>query len=96
MMTRFHIALGLVLAMVALPTATLADNPPSEQLILSVERELPAYVRGVNVRDLSSSQIIALYMAMGRSQGHAEVRAEVRSILGGLDVFLFGRNLAVQ
>ncbi|WP_071675819.1 hypothetical protein [Nioella nitratireducens] len=94
MMSRYHLSVGLIAAMTLLPCAALADGQPNEQLVRSVERELPNYVQGVDVDQLSAVQIAALHMAMGRSRGHSEIRGEVMSIIGGLDVLLFGRNLS--
>jgi len=88
------IALSLVLATLSAPAG--AQQRANEQLIRSVERELPSYVEGVDVRSLSVGQVSALHLAVHSNRRHSEVRGQVLSILGGLDVLLFGRNLTFR
>lgn len=85
------IAFLLCLTILVAPVA--AQQRANEQLILSVERELPLYVDDVDVRSLSVGQVSALHLAIHSSRSHSEIRGQVLSILGGLDVLLFGRNL---
>ena len=87
------VALAVALITATGPAQAAGRAMPNENLILSVERELPNYVQGVDVRSLSPDQIAALHLALYRSASHSEIRGEVRSIIGGMDVLLTGRNL---
>lgn len=89
-------ALTASVAFSLLPVSATAQAYPNEQLIRSVERELPEYVDGVDVRSLSPGQVAALHLALHSEGTHSEIRGNVRSILGGLDVLLFGRNLTFR
>lgn len=71
-----------------------AQQRVSEQLIRSVERELPNYVDGVDVRSLTAGQVSSLHVILHSSRSHSQIRGEVIAILGGLDELIFGRNLA--
>lgn len=85
---------AIVISLAVLTAPAGAQQRANEQLIRSVERELPSYVEGVDVRSLSVGQVSALHMALYSDRRHSEIRGQVLSILGGLDVLLFGRNLS--
>ena len=93
MNSRTLSSIFLALALMTLPMASHAQQRVSEQLIRSVEQELPSYVEGVDVRQLSSGQISSLHLALHSNRRHSEIRGQVLAILGGLDVLLFGRNV---
>lgn len=93
---RTSLFLALALAVTQLPGNAAAQAYPNEQLIRSVERELPQYVDGVDVRALSPGQIAALHLALYSDGSHSEIRGNVLSIIGGMDVLLFGRNLTLR
>lgn len=95
-MTRRILTLLVLAAFVAFtqqPGVATAQAYPNEQLIRSVERELPEYVDGVDVRSLSPGQVAALHLALHSEGSRSEIRGNVLSIIGGLDVLLFGRNM---
>ena len=85
------IALAMPITGVAAPVLA---QQVSEQLIRSVERELPNYVQGVDVRALTVGQVSSLHTVLYSDRSQSDIRAQVNSILGGLDMFLFGRNLS--
>ena len=93
---RIRNALCACLALLTLSGAATGQAVQNEQLIRSVERELPRYITGVDVRSLETSQLAALHLALYRDSSFSEIRSEVRSIIGGLDVLLFGRNLTFR
>lgn len=87
-------ALALALALIGGGAPADAQQRVSEQLILSVEQELPNYVQGVDVRSLSAGQIASLHVVLHSNRSPSRIRGQIIAILGGLDVLLFGRNLA--
>ena len=87
-------ALALALALIGGGSPADAQQRVSEQLILSVEQELPNYVQGVDVRSLSAGQIASLHVVLHSNRSPSRIRGQIIAILGGLDVLLFGRNLA--
>ncbi len=90
------LALAASVAFTQLPGVAAAQAYQNEQLIRSVERELPEYVDGVDVRALSPGQIAALHLALYSDASRSEIRGNVLSIIGGMDVLLFGRNLTFR
>ena len=87
-------ALALALALIGGGAPADEQQRVSEQLILSVEQELPNYVQGVDVRSLSAGQIASLHVVLHSNRSPSRIRGQIIAILGGLDVLLFGRNLA--
>ncbi|WP_420396842.1 hypothetical protein [Nioella sp.] len=87
-------AFVLALALIGEGTPADAQQRVSEQLILSVEQELPNYVQGVDVRSLSEGQIASLHVVLHSNRPPSRIRGQIIAILGGLDESLFGRNLA--
>lgn len=68
-------------AITLLPATAYADRTPLEQ---SVARELPRYgFKDVDVDQLSSSQVAALYMLVHGKRSHGDKRALIKSTLGG-------------
>lgn len=88
------IPMALVMAFLVGAAPADAQQQVSEQLIRSVERELPNYVQDVDVRALTVGQVSSLHTVLYSGRSQSDIRAQVHSILGGLDVFLFGRNLS--
>lgn len=86
--------LMLCTGMLAAPAAALAQSQGETQLMRSVAHELPHYAPDVDVASLSSGQIAALHVVLHSDRSQSEIRAQVRSILGGMDVLIFGRNLS--
>ncbi|WP_127561870.1 hypothetical protein [Nioella ostreopsis] len=87
-------ALALTLALIGGGAPADAQQRVSEQLILSVEQELPNYVQGVDVRSLSAGQVASLHHVLHSNRSPSRIRGQIIAILGGLDELLFGRNLA--
>jgi hypothetical protein len=87
-------ALALALALIGGGAPADAQQRVSEQLILSVEQELPNYVQGVDVRSLSAGQVASLHHVLHSNRSPSRIRGQIIAILGGLDELLFGRNLA--
>lgn len=98
MKTRFLGPLAVIFALAGatLPDATGAEVRNDAQLLRSVARELPRYAPDVDPATLSTGQLAALHVVLHSNRSHSEIRAQVRSIIGGLDVLLFGRNLTFQ
>ena len=93
-MHRFALpVIAVILALVALSGPAIAQQRGSEQLIRSVERELPNYVEGVDVRSLTVGQVSSLHVILHSGRRHSAIRGQVIAILGGLDELMFGRNL---
>ncbi len=76
------------LALVTSPSA--ADLSP--QIELAVSRDLPRYVQGVDVNDLTNRQISAIYLIMNGGDSDGDIRSKIQGVLGGMDVLLTGRN----
>lgn len=92
-MHRFALpVIAVILALVALSGPAIAQQRGSEQLIRSVERELPNYVDGVDVRSLTVGQVSSLHVILHSGRRHSAIRGQVIAILGGLDELMFGRN----
>jgi hypothetical protein len=87
-------ALALALALIGGGAPADAQQRVSEQLILSVEQELPNYVQGVDVRSLSAGQVASLHHVLHSNRSPSRIRGQIIAILGGLDELMFGRNLA--
>ena len=96
MLKRPLVAVALTLALLAQPVPADAQRQVNTQLVRSVERELPRYAPNVDVRTLTPHQIASLHMVLHGRYTQSQKRARVRSILGGLDVLLFGRNLTFR
>jgi len=96
MTPRFLAALALVLAVAALPVAATAQAHHNPQLLRSVSRELPRYAPHVDPATLTPGQVAALHLVLHSNRSQSDIRAQVQSIIGGLDGLLFGRNLTVR
>lgn len=88
----FVLILGATI--LATPSIALSQSQGETQLMRSVAHELPRFAPGVEVSSLSPGQIAALHTVLYSDLSQSEIRAQVRSILGGLDVLIFGRNLS--
>lgn len=96
-MTKPRLAtLFAALVLSALPIAVEAQDRHNEQLIRSVEREMPRFLPNVDVRSLSPHQIASLHLLFYSSLSQSEIRTRAQSIVGGLDVLVFGRNLTFR
>jgi hypothetical protein len=95
MTSRFLAALAFAALLSGLPAAGQAQQAMS-QLQLSVAHELPRYAPGVDVMSLSTGQLAALHAVLYSDRTESDIRAQVGSILGGLDVLLFGRQLSLN
>lgn len=96
MTARFLAALALSGLLCALPVAGQAQQQAPTQLLQSVAHELPRYAPDVDVMSLSTGQLAALHAVLYSDRSESDIRAQVASILGGLDVLLFGRQFSLN
>ena len=74
----------LALALTTALTATAAPAaPPDDQLLAAVERELPHYVPGADVRGLPRVKLAAIHQIIHSSRSASDKTALIRSALGG-------------
>lgn len=96
MTARFLASMALTGLLLALPAAGRAQEHAQTQLQRSVAHELPRYAPDVDVMTLSTGQLAALHAVLYSDRSESDIRAQVASILGGLDVLLFGRHLRLN
>ena len=73
-----QIALALTLMLAAAPAAQ-----ASSQLRAAVARDLPGYVRGVDVSQLSTAQLGGIYAIIHSPRSESDKRRLIKSSLGG-------------
>jgi len=74
--------IALVAALFLTGTAASADAP-KDQLMASVSRDLPQYVRGVDATSLSRHQLASLHLIMHGPDSASKKISMIRSVLGG-------------
>lgn len=90
---RYAILTGCLATLAATPA--LAENRPGPQLMRSVELGLQELGMQVDLETLQAHEIASLHLVLHQNSATAsQKRAHVRSILGGLDVLIFGQNLS--
>ncbi len=82
-MTRPGIAALLFAALAALGATAQAGGPPQNQLRAAVARDLPAYVPGVDVSQLSQHQLATIYSILYGGYRASEKQSLLRSAIGG-------------
>lgn len=84
----------VTLALAALAAAPAAAEPPRDQLLAAVARELPVYgFTEVDPRTLSRAQLAQIHHIMHSDRSESDKRAMIQSALGGpntLRGLLFG------
>ena len=78
-----------------LGTGAALAEAPTDQLYASVSRDLPHYVKDVDVDSLSRSQLAHIYSIMHGGRSESDKRKMIRSALGGrfsLRGLLFNSN----
>ena len=66
-----------------LGTGAALAEAPTDQLYANVSRELPHYVKDVDVDSLSRSQLAHIYSIMHGGRSESDKGRMIRSVLGG-------------